>query len=182
MDDYERLFARSGFRTEVVKQNYYYNYTAYAGFYRKLPILNKSRMKFFENKIVEFLLLYLPFRILSITKRNRIIHYFFVLKTKNHSALKINQATVIIFDKGKFFTQTVRLRRPRMGRLVHIATIAKKPITIYGDGKQVHCVLYINDLIGAFDAFLKRKNQLLGSFQPEMRPTKSARAMMVITF
>jgi len=43
-----------------------------------------------------------------------------------------------------------------------IATITGKSITIYGDGKQVRDVLYINDLINAFDAFLQRKNQLSG--------------------
>jgi len=43
-----------------------------------------------------------------------------------------------------------------------IATITEKPITIYGDGKQVRDVLYISDLIQAFDAFLQRKNQLMG--------------------
>ncbi|MHA1838406.1 MAG: GDP-mannose 4,6-dehydratase [Candidatus Ranarchaeia archaeon] len=43
-----------------------------------------------------------------------------------------------------------------------IATITGKPITIYGDGKQVRDVLYISDLIQAFDVFLQRKNQLMG--------------------
>lgn len=43
-----------------------------------------------------------------------------------------------------------------------IATITGKPITIYGDGKQVRDILYINDLIDAFDAFLQKKNQLSG--------------------
>ena len=43
-----------------------------------------------------------------------------------------------------------------------IATITGKPITIYGDGKQVRDVLYVNDLIHAFDAFLQRKNQFSG--------------------
>ncbi|MFB0526578.1 MAG: NAD-dependent epimerase/dehydratase family protein [bacterium] len=35
-----------------------------------------------------------------------------------------------------------------------IATILNKPITIYGDGKQVRDVLYITDLIEAYDAFI----------------------------
>jgi len=43
-----------------------------------------------------------------------------------------------------------------------IATITGKPITIHGDGKQVRDTLYINDLINAFDAFLRRKNELSG--------------------
>ncbi len=36
-----------------------------------------------------------------------------------------------------------------------IATILNKPVTIYGDGKQVRDVLYITDLIEAYDAFIK---------------------------
>lgn len=43
-----------------------------------------------------------------------------------------------------------------------IATITGKPITIYGDGKQVRDVLFISDLIQAFNAFLQRKKQLAG--------------------
>jgi len=35
-----------------------------------------------------------------------------------------------------------------------IATLTDKPITIYGDGKQVRDVLYISDLVEAFDKFL----------------------------
>lgn len=35
-----------------------------------------------------------------------------------------------------------------------IATILEKPITIYGDGKQVRDILYIEDLIKAFDLFV----------------------------
>jgi len=38
-----------------------------------------------------------------------------------------------------------------------IATLLGKPITIYGDGKQVRDTLYVEDLIKAYDAFLKSK-------------------------
>jgi CDP-paratose 2-epimerase len=43
-----------------------------------------------------------------------------------------------------------------------IATITGKPITIYGDGKQVRDILYVKDLVNAFDNFLQRKNKISG--------------------
>ncbi len=43
-----------------------------------------------------------------------------------------------------------------------IATLLDKPITIYGDGKQVRDVLYISDLVKAYDAFLDRRKQVHG--------------------
>lgn len=38
-----------------------------------------------------------------------------------------------------------------------IATLTRKTITIYGTGKQVRDVLYVKDLIQAYDKFLQRK-------------------------
>jgi len=41
-----------------------------------------------------------------------------------------------------------------------IATVLGKPITIYGDGKQVRDMLYVSDLVRAFDAFLERRDSI----------------------
>ena len=38
-----------------------------------------------------------------------------------------------------------------------IATLTNKPITIYGDGKQVRDILYVTDLVGAYDCFIESK-------------------------
>lgn len=40
-----------------------------------------------------------------------------------------------------------------------IATMLDKPITIYGDGKQVRDILYVSDLINLFDKFINSKSQ-----------------------
>jgi CDP-paratose 2-epimerase len=43
-----------------------------------------------------------------------------------------------------------------------IATALGKPITIYGDGKQVRDVLFIEDLIKAFDLAYKNREKVSG--------------------
>ncbi len=43
-----------------------------------------------------------------------------------------------------------------------IAAVLNKPITIYGDGKQVRDVLFISDLLDAYDAAAARIDQIAG--------------------
>ncbi|MDW7775548.1 MAG: GDP-mannose 4,6-dehydratase [Methanosarcinales archaeon] len=40
------------------------------------------------------------------------------------------------------------------------ATIMGKPLTIYGDGKQVRDILFVTDLVRAFDAFVCRRDSI----------------------
>jgi len=41
-----------------------------------------------------------------------------------------------------------------------IATLLSKPIMIYGDGKQVRDVLYVTDLVRAFDVFVQKRDKI----------------------
>jgi ubiquinone/menaquinone biosynthesis C-methylase UbiE len=83
LSEYCLLFNKSGFDVILVSQNMYYNYAGLAGLYRrKISILKRLRMSFFENKLVEVLLLWVPYKILSIFKKNLIVNYFFILKPR----------------------------------------------------------------------------------------------------
>jgi CDP-paratose 2-epimerase len=45
-----------------------------------------------------------------------------------------------------------------------ISALRGEPITIFGDGKQVRDVLYVKDLIRAYDAFLQQPNKRAGVY------------------
>jgi CDP-paratose 2-epimerase len=44
-----------------------------------------------------------------------------------------------------------------------IAAVLGRPITIFGDGKQVRDMLHVRDLIGAYDAAIARRDQVAGT-------------------
>lgn len=43
-----------------------------------------------------------------------------------------------------------------------IAAVLEKPIRIYGDGKQIRDMLYVEDLLDAYDAAIERRDQVAG--------------------
>lgn len=43
-----------------------------------------------------------------------------------------------------------------------ISNLLERPLTVYGDGKQVRDVLFVSDLLRAYDAFLKKRDKYSG--------------------
>lgn len=80
VDEYKRLIAFDrGDYTVKCYQNYSVNYTHLICLYFKLFPFLINKITLFDNKIVEFLFLYLPLKLYTRIKRNMVLYHFFVI-------------------------------------------------------------------------------------------------------
>lgn len=96
-------------------------------------------------------------KLISIFYRIKIINLFASLLELNFSRKSNNKLflRLILYYNSRKFSED-------QGWVAHfvISALKERKINIYGDGKQVRDVLYISDLIHAFDLYIKKGDQI----------------------
>lgn len=80
--DIKKIFGNAGLEIVSTERNYYFSYTRMIELYKKYIGRSILRVELFDNKIIEFFLLYLPLMLFLLIMKNPILEHFFVLKKR----------------------------------------------------------------------------------------------------